>query len=403
MKPKIKVLMAFYSPIIKPGGKSERLQGYLKKFDQTNEFEVHFVGLPDEKDLALKSYRALKSYTDSKIALQIEKIFSRVGNYIGLNGLGRYLAINILSYKGARENTFHNVDIVFAHPGFRSLIKKAKSLSIPVVIEASDSHPQYLLDIDKKRRSFYGQKSNRFIMRKAVKRNIDSYRLADKIIVFGTHAQQTFIENGIQNEKLQILYPPLEKKMQPYSFVSKNPDFTCVATHTIRKGTDLVLYAWEEYKNNGGSGELNVIGKPCNDFWHIYKKLSCKDSISLLGHVDTVDYFKQKFTVLMFPSYAEGRPRLILEAVGAGCCCVVSREATADIIVHGYNGYIVKKTSSSITYTMHTIDSEWMNEVMQLSNNAKRTTEKTNYYMEVTQILNGIIEKRFLKEKMVTN
>jgi glycosyltransferase involved in cell wall biosynthesis len=71
-------------------------------------------------------------------------------------------------------------------------------------------------------------------------------------------------------------------------------------------------------------------------------KLSCRDSVHFLGHVDNMPEFYSAVDVFVLPSVAEGLPKVIIEAMAAGILCIATNAGgIPEILGNGPCGLII--------------------------------------------------------------
>jgi glycosyltransferase involved in cell wall biosynthesis len=125
---------------------------------------------------------------------------------------------------------------------------------------------------------------------------------------------------------------------------SKNNELTVFYSGSItrRKGTDLLLKAWPKVLAQHPSAKLLIAGSfgqrrsfrdPgmradleafTGEFEKLLGALVDRDSVALLGDLDSIIDYYQKADVFVFPSLLEGLPNSVLEAMSCGLPCVVS-------------------------------------------------------------------------------
>lgn len=85
-----------------------------------------------------------------------------------------------------------------------------------------------------------------------------------------------------------------------------------------------------------------------NYFFHFIKENDLEDKVKLLGKVqnkEKEDFFLNT-DIFIFPSWHEGHPNAILEAMASKCPVIATNVgAISESIIDGYNGYLIEKKS----------------------------------------------------------
>ncbi len=396
MRKETKLLMAFWSPIYHEGGKSGRLNGYLDEFEKHKNIRIFYFGHPEKKDILKNKHSILTSYCGSRFILALSSLIQKLASPLGYSSFARHMGTKILSYRIIYSKQFKQSNCVFTQSNFLPLVKAAKKRGLPVILEADADHPLSLWNRVRER-----ERINHISRRDAdpinywpaVSQAIKALEIADNIIVFSTHAENTFIENGINKEKLYKLRPPLSKRMFGSGTISKHPKFLFVSNHAVRKGLDIILEAWKIYKENGGRGTLCLLGKQSPAFKSIYNRYQSLHSVELKGRVNLNEMLTEEIGVLLLPSFSEGRPRVVLEAMDAGYPVVVSSAAMSDIVRNEYNGFLIPPDSKKLSKKLGEIDEMWENKILEIGRNASRAIdyelEYNTYYEDVYNIISN--------------
>lgn len=121
-----------------------------------------------------------------------------------------------------------------------------------------------------------------------------------------------------------------------------------VANLRPEKGYDIMLGALSKIKSEL-SAQIDIIylivgdGALRNDLTEKIHKLGLAEQVSLLGMVENVDEVLSKLDLFVLPSYSEGLPNALLEAMMAGRCVIATKVGgVPEIIEDGYNGLLVE-------------------------------------------------------------
>jgi starch synthase len=170
----------------------------------------------------------------------------------------------------------------------------------------------------------------------------EEIRLAHRVIVLSSFAEQTFIDSGVPASKLQVIPLGVDIGAFPPRFAepSKNEPFRVlfVGQLTQRKG---VSYLIDAFKNArlGRSPELMFVGTPVGNSVQLLEEAGAV----VLPHVSRhqLPQIYRRAHVFVLPSLIEGFAQTPLEAMASGVPTVVSTNTgTCDIIDSGRDGYV---------------------------------------------------------------
>jgi glycosyltransferase involved in cell wall biosynthesis len=120
-----------------------------------------------------------------------------------------------------------------------------------------------------------------------------------------------------------IIIPPI-----PEMQVEKKDYFLYVGNLEKRKGTDLLLKAYDRYVANGGKRKLVIAGKICeNDIGELLNEKAGKiDTLQYMGYMSGTekDRLYRECGCFVFPSRAEGFGMPIVEALQCGKTVIAS-------------------------------------------------------------------------------
>ncbi|MCK4847042.1 MAG: glycosyltransferase family 4 protein, partial [Deltaproteobacteria bacterium] len=109
------------------------------------------------------------------------------------------------------------------------------------------------------------------------------------------------------------------------------------------KGVDVLLKAWQKVSESFSEARLSILGKG-----HDEEKLKALaeelqlNNVEFTGEVDDVPRRLQRADIGVLPSFHEGMPNSLLEAMGSGLPVVATRiSGVIDAVNDGVNGFIV--------------------------------------------------------------
>lgn len=173
---------------------------------------------------------------------------------------------------------------------------------------------------------------------------VPSCRRADRIIAISNSTAKDIIDNsGVKPEKVSVIYngdSPYRgiskeyttldhSKMYDNFKISPNQYFLFVGSIEPRKNIITIVKGYNEYRDNGGSNKLVLVGGLGWRYEAILseiKRSKYVDDIIMTGYVMTEDkeYLYRNATCLVFPSLWEGFGFPVLEAMSVGTPVITS-------------------------------------------------------------------------------
>lgn len=221
--------------------------------------------------------------------------------------------------------------------GLRSL-RKARSMSIPTVVERASSHPLFQANILAKEYHHWGL--NFSVSQVIQRRNLAEIELADYVLIPSDFVRQSFLAHGFpENKLIQVPFGVDTDRFRPAAERPEHPfRVLFVGQVGIRKGLPYLLDAWQQlvWKD----AELWVVGRPC---WELSKSMAhyrtCP-GLHLVGFVSDPVTIYQEADVFAFPSIEEGSALVTYEALACGLP-VVTTPNSGSVIRDGEEGFII--------------------------------------------------------------
>lgn len=392
--------MAFWSTVYSVGAKSTRLQKYFEAFQKHEHTAVHYFGMHEYAGMPKEQFPIITKHDDSYICTLAARIASKLSSPLGRSSIGRMVGITCLSNRMALADTFTHVDVLFCQPYFWHAVRNAKKKGVPVILEIDSDHPLATWSALRER-----EHVNNIPRRKAdpwnyfpyVQGALQSIEIADKIVVFSDHAEETFLERGYPAEKICKLRPPLARAMKRAAQKPTEPKFVFASNHPVRKGLDITLTAWKQYCLEGGRGTLMLCGVENYASRHIFSRFDTLERVTNLGEVHIDELFADEQCILISPSFSEGRPRTVLEALGSGTPVIASKASTADLVEDGVSGWIVDTTPAAICRALHAAQEQW-HRIDDFSDAAfasiQNELDSSEYYELVHQTIRELVEQK---------
>jgi len=235
-------------------------------------------------------------------------------------------------------------DIVIASAGCSAEIyKSARLRGIPKILDRGSTHTLSNIKLNKLAAAYHGTEwephPDKFIERELIE-----YQLADKILVPSLFVKQSFIENGIEADKIiQIPYGLSQHKftrlLQPAQ--PRQLAVLFVGQISSRKGIGVLINAVEIVRQSIPGvklwlvGALNknidsaIIEKPWIKYWGVLK-----------GQ-ELFDKYKSA-SVFCLTSFEEGMALVLTEAIQCGLPIIATENTgAADIIKNGETGFVI--------------------------------------------------------------
>lgn len=155
----------------------------------------------------------------------------------------------------------------------------------------------------------------------------------------------------------------LEKDLQ-----SRPHRFRICALGRLVKGKGFMdlLLAFAKFKKKVPNGELLLIGgniaqdiEPFDrEFRRKAKELGIEDDVVITGITDAVEKFIQISDVFVIPSYREGVPRALLEAMACGLPCIATNiRGCSEIVEDGKTGFLyAPKNIEQLIENLHRVE-----------------------------------------------
>lgn len=243
------------------------------------------------------------------------------------------------------DSVFH----VRSGAGHGGAIKLAKKLGVPVVVDHSIAHPEYM---ERHLRPEYEKNGAIF----DIGTSSPFWRLvaedcewADALLVNSFFVKDTFIEQGYPAEKIKVVYLGTRpdffglRKVKAADRGERKLRLLFTGGFGFRKGAEYILDAIRILKDKTPVPfEMDVVGDYSGAKGLIEKHKYEKLPILFHGPVpqDDLKTFLSQSDIYVFPSLAEGCACSGMEAMAAGLCVVATHEAGFPI-EDGVNGCAV--------------------------------------------------------------
>ena len=224
---------------------------------------------------------------------------------------------------------------------------KAKSFGAKYICDRGSSHINYQNSILREEAELLGLPYLEINLR-VIAKEIEEYKECDRIFVASKFAKKTFVENGVDNQKISVIpYGVDLKQFKPMS-VENDRVFRVVyfGALSIRKGIHYLAKAFAMI--DLPRSELVLIGQSCPETEMLLASVKGMNVIRTgIISRDEVLKWLSRSSVMVLPSIEDGFGLVLLEAQACGLP-VIATENTGgpDCIENGINGFIVPIRSS---------------------------------------------------------
>lgn len=275
---------------------------------------------------------------------------------------GYWSEIKMLDYFFSFRIIRDESNIIFTSPLFLHTISMAKKMGKIVVVEAGNSEPQreYNRIIEEYKK--YNIK-HRYIYGDTIFKDtcLESFGLCDKIVTISKVSNETYLKAGFSKEKLNMI--PLTGTDFPVQSdnltFGQEKVFISTAYHNFIKGTHRLLLGWRKAKIN--NSKLLIVGRLCEDINEFIEKYGPFENVEFIGpRNDLRTWYSTHDAVGVLLSLSEGAVRVTPEMMSFGFPMIVSHDATCDLVIDGYNGYIIEPTNEdSIADILRWFSDDW--------------------------------------------
>ncbi len=221
----------------------------------------------------------------------------------------------------------------------------ARSLGITTLLDVAQVHTGFIEMLRNVYPFFKTISGAENLFEKIHLRKKKEYNLANHIMVLSSFAQQTFIDNGIDADKISKVHLGFNpNQFQIKNFLINSEDVPLrlifVGIVTLRKGIALLVEVMQELLPF--PIELLIVG-PRGDASYLVNTKSQYRNIQYLEYLSHSDLVKalQESDVLVMPSYLDSWAAVVVEAMACGLPVIVSDNTGAKDIVNDSNGIII--------------------------------------------------------------
>lgn len=175
----------------------------------------------------------------------------------------------------------------------------------------------------------------------------------DAFVAISSTIESALIDEGYKKERIHrisnfvdmtVFKSTAEKTLEETSNDADKKTVVFSGALIDTKGVDVLLRAWKQVCEVFEDARLLILGKgPAEEALKTLAiELNLNDSVEFAGEVEDVPERLQRADIGVLPSFHEGMPNSLLEAMGSGLPVVATRiSGVIDVIEDGVNGFIV--------------------------------------------------------------
>lgn len=368
----LKISIAMYSHIFGTLHKARQIEAMMHKIKELNLSYTIYGLRGKQKILDINIH-------ETKFPKYCVGIYKRVTRHFKNMDYISYLVGEEMFYY-RYLNLFKKDDstIAILKPRPYKLVKLFKSMGKIVYLMPGEMYPLFTKDtLLESTENDVNLKKNLFLNEKAINDCIKSIELADHIICMTSSVRKSYIDYGVNADKL-ITIPlgydsKLFKKSKQYYDIKKELVFITTASHSILKGTHKLIELWSERKIKS---KLIIIGDIRTDLNKYLFNIKLSDSVQFLGSVKQKELealYRKYNTVGISFSLSEGYGRAVSEFLALSIPVMVLKNSDLDFVENGIHGF---------TYDFWDINKLY-SDILDIQNNIKKYNEM------VDQIFDG--------------
>lgn len=261
-----------------------------------------------------------------------------------LGGMRTFALHDRLTARWLRHH-HREIDLVHLWPcGALETIHAAHEFGIPAVLERPNAYTRFAYCVVKQESERLGIElppdHEHAYNESVLAREEAEYDAADVLLCPSEFTARTFRDAGYPDDKLRRHFYGVDTDVfHPVTPAFDGP-FTAVfvGVAAVRKGLHFALEAWHQSGANS-HGRFLIAGAILPEYRRVLEPLLSHESVTVLGHCDSVPALMRQAHILMLPSIEEGFGLVCTEAMASGCVPLVS-EACTDLCQTGVNALV---------------------------------------------------------------
>lgn len=166
------------------------------------------------------------------------------------------------------------------------------------------------------------------------------YRFCDGIVA-QTSQSKKYLSNYVDNDKILII-PNIVNSINCSDNLIKEKSIVTIGRLSKEKGHQILLRAFAKLSNKDWKLEIVGDGPEYGNLVNLAEEMNIHKNIIFYGYQKNIEKILCKSKIFVLPSFHEGFPNALLEAMSAGLACVSSDclAGPRDIIQNDFNGLL---------------------------------------------------------------
>lgn len=340
---------------------------------------VNKINVPSEAEILSNLFPDVKPENLKVIGFNFPSSLKFPGHYF-FNSYN----YSVLVYKALLENDINKFDFIYAKgfSAWRLLKEKKRKKNLPLV--GVNFHGFEMWQIAPSFKSHLIQ----FLFRPFVKWNVLN---ADYAFSYGAKITTIILSLGLEKNKIIEIPSAVDKSWvrKTNIFSNKKLKFLFVGRYERRKAIEEINSAIHRINFLDIDVEFHFIGPiPVSkkiEFNNVIYHGKLTDSSQIISIIDSCD-------VLLCPSFSEGMPNVILEAMSRGLAIIGSNVGAVSLIVDNSNGFILEKNNvNSIVEAIKSCESLNTQELNVLKENSlEKITKQFTWDIVIKDLINKL-------------
>ena len=264
-----------------------------------------------------------------------------------------YFLCNYFSLKGAKIISFKNLNIIIGWSSFsKETFIKAKKFNCIKILERGSTHIEF-------QKKILNDEFNKLNLKpylpsnKLIQKELEEYELADYIVVPSEFARKTFIEYGVnENKIIKIPYGVDLNEFKPLDISRIKGDkfrIICTGTLSVRKGSHILINAFNQLSLK--NAELIFVGPIETNFKKILKNFKNLQNIIFVPkqRQEKLIHYYNNSDIFVLCSLEEGLSMVQAQAMACGLPVICTENTGgSEIIDDGINGFIIPAQNTDI-------------------------------------------------------
>ena len=264
-----------------------------------------------------------------------------------------YFLCNYFSLKASKIIDFKNLNIIIGWSSFsKETFIKAKKFNCIKILERGSTHIEF-------QKKILNDEFNKLNLKpylpsnKLIQKELEEYELADYIVVPSEFARKTFIEYGInENKIIKIPYGVDLNEFKPLDISRIKGDkfrIICTGSLSVRKVSHILINAFKQLSLK--NAELIFVGPIENNFKKILKNFKNLQNIIFVPKQkqEKLIHYYNNSDIFVLCSLEEGLSMVQAQAMACGLPVICTENTGgSEIIDDGINGFIIPAQNTDI-------------------------------------------------------